>query len=154
MDICVIQTWLNSSRDYLAGVSLYVTYGTNNFLKNLFQSGPGDYNKKKLAEELQNLVRKVDKMSKLVKESPKLPPVNQQVKYLTLLRNYKEIARRIDRNMSLLDIGSDKHILHETAKQILRLNQTKAETLDKIEFFQKNGYFELPPEKKKRSMDK
>lgn len=152
-----IQIWLNSSRDYLAGVSLYTTYGTNNFLKKRFQSSPDAYSKQKLAEELQKLVRKASSTFQVVEESPKPPPTNSQeehAKYLALLRKRYDTVRQIDRNMALLDFSSNKNVLHETAKQILRLHQTKTETWAKIDFYQEHDCFEIIPEKKEQSRDK
>lgn len=152
-----IQTWLNSSREYLAGVSLYVTYGTNNFLKKRFQSSPDAYSKQKLAEELQKLVGKVGLTIQVVEGGPKPPPTNSQeehAKYLALLRKRDEIVRQIDRNMALLDFSNNKNVLHETAKQILRLHQTKTEIWAQIDFYQEHGCFELPPQKKEQSRDK
>ena len=149
-----IQTWLHSSRDYLAGVSLYVTYGTNNFLKKRFQSSPDAYTKQKLAEELQKLVGEV---IQVVEEGPKHPPTNSQeehAKYLALLRKRDEIVRQLDRNMALLDFSNNKNVLHETAKQILRLHQTKTEIWAQIDFYQEHDCFELPPQKQEQSRDK
>lgn len=159
-DFCkmdAIQIWLNSSRDYLAGISLYASYGTNNFLKKLFQSGPDAYNKKKLVEELQKLAGKVAQMPNFVEESIKPPPtasLEEHAKYLSLLRKRDDIVRQIDRNMGLLDISNNKQVLHETAKQILRLHQTKTEIWAQIDFFDEHGCFELPAEKKEISRDK
>jgi hypothetical protein len=56
--------------------------------------------------------------------------------------------------MALLDFSNNKNVLHETAKQILRLHQTKTEIWAQIDFYQEHDCFELPPQKKEQSRDK
>lgn len=146
-----IQTWLNSARNYIEGTILYTTYGTNAFLKKRFESGPDEYNKQKLAEELQKLAGDPEPKKKIVSESPNLPQTNpeeNQAKYDALLQKRDNVLRQIERNMALLDFSNNKNVLHETAKQILRLHQQKTEIWAQIDFFKENGCFETPPEEK------
>ncbi|TXI14820.1 MAG: hypothetical protein E6Q66_04695 [Pedobacter sp.] len=142
-----IKIWLDSPRDYVAGISLYELHGTNSFLKKRFRSGPDAYNKQKLAEELQKLVGKVSSPPKLEEEGPKPPQANlqeDQAKYLALLRKRDDIVRQIERNKAVLDLSTSQPILFETAKQLLKLHQKKCEIWTQIDFFQAHGYFETP----------
>jgi len=47
-----IDLWLNSSRDYDAGVALFTKHGKGTYLKAMLAAGPTYYNKIKLTEEL------------------------------------------------------------------------------------------------------
>lgn len=51
-----IKNWLDSSRDYDSGVTLYDKYGNSAVLKGVFAMGPTPYNRKKLEDSLQLIV--------------------------------------------------------------------------------------------------
>lgn len=51
----LINNWLNGSRNFIVGKSLYATLGKDDKLKQLFAQGATDYNKKRLVEELEKL---------------------------------------------------------------------------------------------------
>jgi hypothetical protein len=64
-----ILKWLNSARDYDAGVKLYLQYGNDALLKKLFQEQPtSDFKKKKLNVVMEELMKvsKADKANKPV----------------------------------------------------------------------------------------
>lgn len=50
-----IRNWLQGNRDYEQGRALYEKYSPNPVLKGVFALGPGPYNTKKLASELEKL---------------------------------------------------------------------------------------------------
>jgi hypothetical protein len=71
-----VRVWLNSKRVYADGVALYLKHGTDSRLKNLFaHEACSDFKKKKLGEELENLL---DKKTPI--DAIKIP---QQTSYLT-----------------------------------------------------------------------
>lgn len=148
-----IKAWLNSDRSYPEGLALYTRYGTNEFLKSRFQSTQDVYNKNKIVEELQKLLEK-PVITLVKKANPPSNPEADQGKYLSLIKKRDEVVKQIERNMVVLDLGTDKSILFETAKQILRLHQQKTELWAAIDFYQKYNCFEQPPEVKEIPKEK
>lgn len=57
MAIIAVNNWLNGSRDYTAGVSLYRQHGSNKVLLNLFATSQNPYTERKLVEELEAINR-------------------------------------------------------------------------------------------------
>lgn len=162
-----INAWLLSEQNFVKGVALYTRYGTNSFFKGLLQSaGPTPYNIQKLSAELTMLGAASPAIPEIPDNSviPEIPernpstnaePVNtakapRQVnqngrdhsQYLKLLARRDEVVRQLDRNMAALDFSTDQHVLHQTAKQILRLHQTKQELWAQIDHYQTHGSFE------------
>ena len=153
-----IHQWLQSTQNFNEGVSLYATYGDNEFLKKLFQSGPDAYNKQKLVEVLKKLIEKtIAPLKEIKNEFPKSQPISTQedhAKYIALCRKRDDIYLQINRNMFLLDHSTNENVLHETAKQILRLQQNKTEVWALIDFYQEHGCFEIvQPKKEKRKSE-
>ena len=146
----VIKAWLlNTQRPYQEGVALYQKYGTNPFLKQRLAAGPDAYNKRKLEEELQALLKPcaVDTAEKLaVSTTGTKPSLADQARYLLLLKKRDDVLKQIERNMALLEYTHDKNILFDTAKQILKLHQKKTETWAQIDYYQKHDSFETFPE--------
>lgn len=52
----VIREWLNSSRNYNAGATLYLKHGKDEKLKRIFREPASDFKKQKLAEALRSLL--------------------------------------------------------------------------------------------------
>ena len=149
-----IKEWLNSSQNYLNGVEIYAIHGDNEFLKRRFRAGPDIYNKQKLTEELQRLSDHPEPVKEKGIEPQKILINNHQAQYASLEKKRNEVVRQIERNMALLDISRNKHVLHETAKQILLLHQLKTETWAQIDYYQENGCFEAISEKEEKSKKK
>ena len=147
-----IENWLKSNRIYTEGVNLYLIHGKNEFLKKRFQAICDDYSKKKLAEELQQLLTESTREAR-PQDTAKVPLQTNiiqeadQAHYLGLLRKRDDIVKQIERNMAVLDLSTDRNVLHQTAKQILKLHQKKCETWEKIDFYQTHGHFQLEPKK-------
>lgn len=89
-------------------------------------------------------------------ETPHRKPTNghDHSRYLKLLARRDEVVRQLDRNMAALDFSTDQHVLHQTAKQILRLHQTKQELWAQIDHYQTHGLFEPVEVKEAPSREK
>jgi hypothetical protein len=168
-----INAWLLSEQDFFKGVALYIEHGSNTFFKDLLKSaGPTLYNIQKLCAELTKLAPTSPAITEDPTETTQLttqhvaqPKSESQLpkptnghdhsRYLKLLTRRDEIVRQLDRNMAALDFSTDKNALHQTAKQILRLHQTKQELWAMIDHYQQHGSFEPvefkePPSREKK----
>lgn len=169
-----INAWLLSEQDFVKGVALYTRYGTNSFFKGLLQSaGPTPYNIQKLRAELTQLAH-ASPADDQQPQQPQTPESTQKqehqpvtvieperqingrdhAQYLKLLTRRDEVVRQLDRNMAALDFSTDMNVLHQTAKQILRLHQTKQELWAQIDHYQANGSFEPVEVKEPPSREK
>ena len=151
-----ITEWLANGRDFTKGVELYNRYGSNLFFKNtLLPAGPTLYNKEKLLSDLQQIAQ-ASPASKPIAPPPQpvVKPVNiititetdkakNHLKYLDLITQRNNLLKVLDRNMAALVFSDDKTVLHETAKQILRLAQRKTEIWALIDYYNENQCF--PP---------
>lgn len=142
--------WLSSDRPYAEGLDLYLRYGRNEFLKKRFQHIQDDYNKKKIAEELNKMLGESRNSLPTKTERAISHPSceDEHAKYLSLLNKRDEVVKQIERNMAVLDLSTAKHILFETAKQILKLHQKKTELWAAIDFYQQQGCFKHAVEAK------
>ncbi|MFD2741959.1 MULTISPECIES: hypothetical protein [Sphingobacterium] len=134
-----MRIWLKNP-DYESGVRLYSQFGTNEFLKNIFQQGESDYTRSKLVEELSGIIGNSgisgnsDPISK-----PELPHRDNSFLLKKLRHERQQIYRQIDANMFALTKARSESVLKETAFQILRLQSRKQETLDKIDHLELHG---------------
>ncbi len=166
-----IKAWLSGDRDFERGAELYGKYGQNSFFKELLTAGPTPYNEKKLGEELEALlpsepasvsdnespVAKKDTLQE-IEVVPQTHRSNFQraedhSRYIALCNRRDQIVQQLDRNMAALDFSTDRTVLHETAKQILRLNQQKQEIWAQIDHYQKNQSFEAKEPVKEKSRE-
>jgi hypothetical protein len=163
-----IKAWIKSSCKFVDGVQLYQKYGTNESLKKLFALGESPYNKKKLHQELEQILNNAPKQLNVleqIKQKPAPAPVSS---YPEPVQSWYKSA------LELLDLNKDRKtklgLLMEEAlqkynpeKQINKLNaflkergseQLVHEHLDscfregklweKISYWRKTG--KLPPE--------
>lgn len=56
MAIALIEDWFNTGCDFQIGVDIYLKYGSNKTLKNLFQKSENSFTRKKLREELEAIL--------------------------------------------------------------------------------------------------
>ena len=175
-----INAWLLSEQNFVKGVALYTRYGTNSFFKGLLQSaGPTPYNIQKLSVELTKLAPASPAIPE-IPENPIIPEIPEQnpsskpessqtrpahvvqakpngrdhSRYLQLLTRRDDVVRQLDRNMAALDFSENNNIRLATAKQILRLHQTKQELWALIDHYQANGSFEPVEVKEPPSREK
>lgn len=161
-----LNAWLQSEQDFNKGVELYNQFGTNSFFKELLKAGPTLYNVSKLRAELQQLApappaspapeQKEVPAPTAPEPSPAPAPVisrditlreaKDHAHYLRLCDQRDTVVKQLDRNMALLSFSTARDVLHQTAKQILRLYQQKTELWAKIDYFQVNNSFKVDPE--------
>jgi len=78
MPLNEILTWLNSKKDFNAGVQLYIKYGSNNNLIRRFtRLGNIDFNKRLLEENLKLIAKTIEK-TKSIKAKAKPSPLVKQ----------------------------------------------------------------------------
>lgn len=121
-DIDTIKTWLNSGRDYNAGVAIYEKYSRNSSLKRIF---PGKETRFafKLAYELKKLIPTDIKPGPLKPVAPKpsgLKPVTTGSVYLDAISNddpnLPKVIRRIISEYST--VYNQRSIAHHSLKKI------------------------------------
>lgn len=69
----VVKLWLNGNKDYYTGLVLYIRHGSNDDLKDLFRTGPTDFNVKRLEKEMKLLL--VPQEEKKIEPKPERKPV-------------------------------------------------------------------------------
>lgn len=144
-----VKDWLKN-KDYQDGVNLFCELSSNDFLKNLFKSGPDNYNRKKLLEELLKL--DTEEFSSLPKavESPKPIRKNNDFLFTKINHDLQQIFRQIDSNRFALSRSkSDKSRL-EYALQILTLLDKKRVMYEQKDYLEEYG--ELPKVKSKQKV--
>jgi hypothetical protein len=146
-----IFAWLQNSQDFNVGAVLYKKYGQNSFFKKLLNDGPTQFNKVKLVAELTAILAtappakekpfpKKDKDP--VKENPeqKEPNIQDHIRKLELDEYAKKLYRQLDFNRAILTQTNKEVVLHETAKQILKIRKELIKVFVLINYYDENGY--------------
>jgi hypothetical protein len=150
-----IEQYLSGKLPYKDGVKLYLDYGTNSILKNMFSTGEDDYCKKKLKTELDLILQKrklqIISETKISNEQPtyqifteskkkgsinveKLPP-HLKTEYYKLAPIIREIAAT---NPTLIHLKT-KEARFESAGRILDLVEKRKAIFVRLEYFQEHG---------------
>ncbi|GGH28290.1 hypothetical protein FAZ19_19715 [Sphingobacterium alkalisoli] len=139
-----VRKWLEDPA-YDDGVRLYNEIGSNDFLKSIFRQGENEYNRKKLFDELYDLLPEKSEFS----EIPEFPAPGKQNDFLLkkLRHDRQQVYRQIDANMFALRQARSDASRKEHAFQILRLQRKKQNILDDIDHLELHGT--LPPATKK-----
>lgn len=135
-----LRSWFEK-RDYWQGVELYKEYGNNNFLKELFQSGPSQYNSSKLLSEMTALTSynsETNSGSDEIIESES-KSIHNPFLLVKLRHELQQVFRQIDQNMFKLDQARSDSTRKEYAFQILRLQRKKQSIYDNIEYVEEHG---------------
>jgi hypothetical protein len=148
-----IHDWLNGNRDFDAGVKLFTAYGGSEFYQKMFSNaGQTEFNKKKLASELEKLAGAVSPAppaQKMVVPKPEQKPVvptpeNKAAdnrKYLDLTRKKDNLYTRL--NMLVMEkryLPSGEK-LRQCAFDILKTHQAITECWAQIDYFQEHQTF-------------
>ena len=145
-----INAWLSSDRNYDIGYQLYNKYGKSTFLKDLLSAGPSIFNIQKLEAELIALAPAppaILPFENVVNEVQPKADLAAHKKYLEIKSNQRLKYRQIDYNKAILFLTDDQEILHQTAKQILKLDDEIREMWMIIDHYDSTGTF--PWEKQK-----
>lgn len=65
-----IRTWLNGSRDYTVGATLYSVHGDDNAMKRMFAQGPSAYRQERLVTALKALLSKAEVVEIVLPDKP------------------------------------------------------------------------------------
>ena len=121
-DTDAITSWLNSGRDYNAGVALFEKYSRNHALKRIFPRKEARF-AFKLAYELEKLISSIPKPEPLKPDAPKpsgLKPVSTGSAYLEAIKNddpnLPKVIRQIISEYST--VYNQRSILHNSLKKI------------------------------------
>lgn len=139
-----IVEWLKEP-DYDEGVNLYLKYGGNSFLKNVFSSACTPYNESKLKEELQALI--IEEVNELQVPEPVKPKTNNIFLLRKLEYEIQQIYRAIDNNMFQLRRAKSDKTRREYAFQILKLQSRKFVKYQEKDYLDEHGA--VPPVKPK-----
>lgn len=138
--------WLNGNRSYDAGAKLYIQYGADALLKQLFKENYTDFKQKKLLQVLQQMVDKKE----AYKSQPEKKIISQATKPLLVhdvieIRNddsvntesQKVIARRIDDLEDRIeDVEFDKS---DKEEEFTKLSKSVEKISDEVERLKKSG---------------
>lgn len=69
-DLLLIQTWLDSNREYAIGYEIYRRLGKNNFLKDILADGEDEWNAETLLNELADLAQELAQFASSVAPAP------------------------------------------------------------------------------------
>lgn len=137
-----INKWLTGSREFEQGAKLYQKHGDNGFFKLLLKDGATPYNIERLAAELEKLAPPppAEEPENIKEEKPEINLADVELK-LQIEAEIKTTYRQLDFNRAILTQSDKKEILHETAKQILKLRKKLNEYWFLIDYFEDNGHF-------------
>ncbi|HMT28020.1 MAG TPA: hypothetical protein PKD91_01950 [Bacteroidia bacterium] len=154
MSSAQIESWLNRDDDYNEGLSLYLRFGTNEFLKNLFAGGETTYNRNRLRKELLQLSDIASDANNIAPEANKL---TQNINSITdeeysrlptagivLQKQWKEWYKEMNALRHQLPNPMTEQVRHEMALKIIDLDHKVREAWDKLDYWRKYG--ELPAE--------
>jgi hypothetical protein len=140
-----IESWLSRDDDYQEGLSLYLRFGNNDFLKNLFAKGETVFNRSKLRKELtqigeeiaeDNQEKKTDR-SFTDQEYARLPDEGK-----ALQKQWKIWYSEMNALRHQLPNPMTETARHEMALRILKLDDNVREAWRKLDFWR--SYGELP----------
>lgn len=139
-----VKKWLDNPV-YEQGVNLYNDLGSNDFLKSIFRQGENEYSRKKLFDELYELLPEKSEYSEITE----FPEINKPNDFLLkkLRHDRQQVYRQIDANMFALRQARSESSRKEHAFQILRLQRKKQSILDDIDHLEAHGTLLPVPEK-------
>ena len=140
-----IQEYLAGNRSYEQAVEIYNDYGSNSALKTLFSLGEDSYSRKKLKEELKQILssRTVQKQEFETYSKPKqkgsinvdlLPPYLKE-EYYKLAPIIREIAAT---NPTLVYLKTDKD-RQVSAARIIELVDKRRAIFTRLDYYQEHG---------------
>lgn len=141
-----VRKWLEDP-SYATGVRLYLEFGTNDFLKEVFRGGESEYTRRKLFEELSSMDSS-QPASDYVDSSATSPLIDNSFLLMKLRKEREQVYRQIDANMFALRKARSEASRREHAFQILRLQRRKQEILDNIDHLELHGTLPAAPKKK------
>lgn len=141
-----VKSWF-IKRDYREGVLLYQEYGTNDFLKNLFEQR-SDYTERKLLEELRKISDVKEEVSVVEDKVEPIKPNPNIFLIKKLKQQLQQIYRSIDNNRYQLARAKKDRVRKEYAFQILHLQRKKSEIFEQLDYYEEYGTLPEPAKEK------
>lgn len=125
MAIALIEDWLNTGCDYTIGVDIFLQQGSNQTLKKLFQKGENSFTRKKLREELENILEAL-KPNEIVLETLKQNEVSaDEFTIHTQHKNLKYSVNDFPKDLQDLDKKRKKYFAKAVYLKNTLITQSK-----------------------------
>jgi hypothetical protein len=141
-------SWLNSNRDYTSGLQILRSAGVSDFLLDVLESGPDNFNTPTLLEEISNLV----KIAPI--NSPEEPLVNETTTDLPVPKEFDSLEKKIRLDQQIRDLFKEiTHVhgqlsvlpegerLFEAAYLVLTTDLKKQRLWDQLHYYKNNGHW-------------
>lgn len=143
-------SWLNSKRDYTAGLEILCAAGISGFLLEVLETGPDNFNTPKLLEEIQNLNKRkpaapVDQPAPghqaEAREEQAPATGNNLEKKIRMDQDIRDLFKEMSHVHGQLSVLPEGAQLFEAAYFVLTTDLKKQRLWDHLHFYKNNGHW-------------